>query len=273
MAQPQLIDRYLIALQRSLGQAPDASDILAEIEDHLRETAASYRHHGLDATDAETHALETFGSPRLVARAFADARRTKGLAMPTTFTRRAGLAAIASPLLLLAGILLARVEEWTTAIWTSNWYFAGNTATLAALALLIVALVGMRARHGGALGTLGLVGLVLVGLGTFVVLAQFSWALLLWLVPISVGCALFAAAIIRAGLLSRVAAALFGSGLLVLTILPLGEQFAGQDANETTLWPFGLVGIAIFGLGLTWLGWQLRAEHPVDTNQGMAPAT
>jgi hypothetical protein len=41
MAQPQLIDRYLIALQRSLGQTPDASDILAEVEDHLRETATT----------------------------------------------------------------------------------------------------------------------------------------------------------------------------------------------------------------------------------------
>jgi hypothetical protein len=47
----------------------------------------------------------------------------------------------------------------------------------------MVAMVGIRARHGGALGTLGLAGLALVGLGTLVVLAQFSWALLLWLIP------------------------------------------------------------------------------------------
>jgi hypothetical protein len=38
------------------------------------------------------------------------------------------------------------------------------------------------------------------------------------------------------------------------------------------VWPYRLLGVAIFGLGLTWLGWQLRAEHPVDTDQGMAPA-
>jgi hypothetical protein len=273
MAQPQLIDRYLVALQDSLGQAPDAGDILAEVEDHLRETATSYHDHGLDPEGAETRALAAFGSPRLVARAIADARGTKGLAMPTTFTRRAGLAAIASPLALLAGVLLARAEEWTTATWTSNWYFAGNTLVLAALVLLIVAMVGIRARHGGALGTVGLAGLALVGLGTFVVLAQFSWALLLWLVPISIGVALFAVAVIRARLLSRVAAALYGSGLLVTTMLVLSQQFAGQDANEAPLWPYGLIGIVIFGIGLTWLGWQLRTERPVDTGHGMAPAT
>jgi hypothetical protein len=273
MAQPQLIDRYLAALQDKLGQAPDAGDILAEAEDHLRETAISYRQDGLDAEGAETRALEAFGSPQLVARAFANARRTKGLAMPTTFTRRAGVAAIASPLLLLAGLLLERAEEWTTATWTSGWYFAGNTATLLALALLLVAMVGIRARHGGALGSLGLVGLALVGLGTLVVLAQLSWALLFWLVPLSVGVALFAAAIIRAHLLSRLAATLYGSGLLLTAALPLGQEFAGQDANGTPLWPYGLVGVAIFGIGLTWLGWQLRTERPVDTDHGMAPAT
>jgi hypothetical protein len=273
MAQPELIDRYLVALQDGLGQAPDADDILAEVEDHLRETATGYRHHGLDPEGAETRTLETFGSPRLVARAFADARGTKGLAMPTTATRRAGLAAIASPLLLLAGVLVARAEEWTTASWTSNWYVAGNSFILAALVLLLVGMVGIRARHGGALGTLGLVGFILVGLGTFVVLAQFSWALLLWLVPIGIGCALFGVAIIRARLLSRAAAALYGSGLLITTMLVLSQQFAGQDANETPLWPYGLIGIVLFGIGLTWLGWQLRAERPVDAGRGMAPAT
>jgi hypothetical protein len=85
MAQPQLIDRYLAALQDNLGQAPDAGDILAEVEDHLRETATRYRHDGLDPQGAEARALEAFGSPRLVARAFADASGTRGLAMPALF--------------------------------------------------------------------------------------------------------------------------------------------------------------------------------------------
>ena len=173
MAQPQLIDRYLAALQDNLGRAPDAGDILAEVEDHLRETATRYRHDGLDPHGAEARALEAFGSPRLVARAFADASGTKGLAMPTIFTRRAGLAAIASPLVLLAAMPALFADEWITGR-TTGWYFAGNNAILIALALLMVAMVGMRARHGGALGTLGLAGLILTGLGTAVVLAQFS---------------------------------------------------------------------------------------------------
>jgi hypothetical protein len=268
MAQPQLIDRYLAALQAHLGQAPDTTDILAEVEDHLRETATQYHHQGLDATGAETRALETFGTPKLVARAFADARRMKGLAMPTRFTRRAGLAAIASPLVLLLAMPALFADQWTT--WTSDWYFIGNTAILLAFALLMVAMVGIRTRHGGALGTLGLGGLVLVGLGTAVVLAQFSWALAFWLVPLSIGVALFAVAVTRARLLPVVPTVLFGSGLLLTAALALRDGLVGE---QTTIWPYGLIGIVVFGLGLTWLGWQLRIEHPVDTNQGMAPAT
>jgi hypothetical protein len=91
MAEPQLIDRYLVTLRRSLGKAPDAEDILAEVEDHLREAAAGHRHGGLDAQAAAARTLKAFGSPRLVTRAFADARK-RGLAVPTTFTRRTGLA-------------------------------------------------------------------------------------------------------------------------------------------------------------------------------------
>jgi hypothetical protein len=270
MAEPQLIDRYLVTLRRSLGKAPDAEDILAEVEDHLREAAAGHRHGGLDAQAAEARTLKAFGSPRLVTRAFADARK-RGLAVPTTFTRRTGLAAIACPLLLLLGMLLEEAERWTIATWSSNWYLAGNLATLLALALLVVALLGLWARHGGAVGTFGLAGLVLVGLGTLVVLAQFSWALLLWLAPISVGCALFAMGIVRARLLSRVAAALLGSGLLGTAGLALGQHLGGEDAN-VMIWPYALIGIASFGIGLTWLGWQLRVERPVDTSKGMAPS-
>lgn len=269
MAEPRLIDHYLVTLQRSLGKAPDAEDILAEVEDHLRAAAASYRDGGLDAQVAEASTLRAFGSPRLVARAFADARKG-GLAVPTTFTRRAGLAAIACPLLLLLGILLEEAERWTIATWSSNWYLAGNSAVLLALALLVVALLGLRARHGGAVGTFGLAGLVLVGLGTLVVLAQFSWALLLWLAPISVGCALFATGVLRARLLSRLAAALLGSGLLLTAELALRQHLAGGDAN-VMVWPHALIGLASFGIGLAWLGWQLRVERPVDTGKGMAP--
>jgi hypothetical protein len=204
MAQPQLIDRYLAALQDNLGQAPDAGDILAEVEDHLRETATRYRHDGLDPHGAEARALEAFGSPRLVARAFADASGTKGLAMPTIFTRRAGLAAIASPLVLLAAMPALFADEWIT----------GRIAV----------------------------------------------------------------AIARARVLSRVAATLFGTGLLLTAALALRYHLFTPE-GEDPIWPYGpmwpssLIGIAVFGLGLTWLGWQLRSEHPVDTNQGMAPAT
>ena len=90
------------------------------------------------------------------------------------------------------------------------------------------------------------------------------------IILISVGCGLFAVGILRARLLSRVAAALLGSGLLLTAGLALGQHLAGENAN-VMVWPYALIGIASFGIGLTWLGWQLRVERPVDTRKGMAP--
>jgi len=76
--------------------------------------------------------------------------------------------------------------------------------------------------------------------------------------------------ILWARLLSRVAATLLGSGLLLTAGLALGQHLGGEDAN-VMIWPYALIGIASFGIGLTWLGWQLRVERPIDTGKGMAP--
>ena len=77
---PQLIDRYLVTLRLASAKAPDAEDILAE----SRTTCARLR--PAIATAGSTRRppnarLKAFGSPRLVTRAFADARK-RGLAVP-----------------------------------------------------------------------------------------------------------------------------------------------------------------------------------------------
>ncbi len=61
------IDSYLRSLRRELGTIPDADDMVAEIEDHLRESCSS------DAPDADPalaieSAIERLGAPTVVAR-------------------------------------------------------------------------------------------------------------------------------------------------------------------------------------------------------------
>jgi hypothetical protein len=66
-----LIDAYLNQLLGQLrGSARDVRRILAETEDHLRDTAAAEVAAGLSEPAAQQQAIDQFGSPQLVARHF-----------------------------------------------------------------------------------------------------------------------------------------------------------------------------------------------------------
>lgn len=64
------IDEYLARLRASLRTPPDrAEQILAEAEDHLRESAAAGESRGLTEREAQEAAIATFGQVRAVVRA------------------------------------------------------------------------------------------------------------------------------------------------------------------------------------------------------------
>lgn len=65
-----LIEEYLHQLRASLRTRPEeTSRILAEAEDHLRESVAAGRAAGLTETEAAEAAISSFGTVRAVARA------------------------------------------------------------------------------------------------------------------------------------------------------------------------------------------------------------
>jgi hypothetical protein len=94
-----LIDVYLAQVRGGLA-GRRSERILAEIEDHLRERADHLMvADNSDPYEAERDAVEAFGDPAVIARAFDD----EGGAMPTKFTHWSGLCGmLALPTLLLS---------------------------------------------------------------------------------------------------------------------------------------------------------------------------
>lgn len=178
------------------------------------------------------------------------------------------------------------------AVSTTAWA-AVHYATLVMTVLFVVGIAGIYARQVEATGWLGLVGFVLLSLGLlitagFVVIEAFVEPLLvdgepelvtdllaivsgseratdlgllalLWSVSsflFPLGCLLFGAAVMRAGILSRWAAAVFAFGLPVAVAV-------------VSLLPFDLHrwGAVPIGVGLAWLGLGLWAERGGWSNE------
>ncbi len=93
MAEYVLIDGYVDTLRTRVRWRRDVDDLVAEVEDHLYSTVERFEATGTDSQLAQRKTLERFGDPDLVADAFASTPRG-GIAVPTKFTRFAGLAAI-----------------------------------------------------------------------------------------------------------------------------------------------------------------------------------
>jgi hypothetical protein len=92
------IEKYLRQLRASLRTRPEeTSRILAEAEDHLRESVAAGRAAGLTETEAAEAAVSSFGTVRAVARAH---QTPRGQAA-------AALGSLVIAIWLLAGTLLA----------------------------------------------------------------------------------------------------------------------------------------------------------------------
>lgn len=93
MSEPDLIDRYVADVHHRLRDRADVHEVAAEIEDHLRESAARFVAEGVAAEEAQSRAVERFGDAAVVHRALS-VRPSGGVVMPTTFTRCAGVSAL-----------------------------------------------------------------------------------------------------------------------------------------------------------------------------------
>lgn len=275
MARADLIDDYTARLGLLLRWRPDADDVIAETEDHLRTAVERLVRAGTEPNEAQRLTLERFGSSDLVARSFATTL-SGGVRLPTRFTRAAGHIAIAAALI---WVIVGATAVFGQTELLLAWSELRNTvwSALACLAVVAtsIALVGLSVRAGAARRPVSQVAIGLMGLsvGLF---AVFSW---FW--PFG-GSVLGAAAAIVIQLARAARLPLPRSAWLLVTAFLLGFV-AFAIADVLRLGPLDRYGdypvAALFGIGfsaalvaapLVVLGNWLRAEEPTDTPPAVA---
>ncbi len=237
---------------------------MAEVEDHLREAAGRLVADGLEHAEAKRSAILRFGPAPLVARALAT--REKGVVMPTQFTRRAGLAAIAAVVLFVAGafsFILTRASGLSDESASASRAYTFVPLMLATIALFVVFLVGLRHRHAGRMGRLGTGSYALIAASP-VLAFPFSWLAPAALVVIlAVGFGVLSVALFRASVMPRRAVVMFGLGLplgLLIVLIVLADIIADAVGYQIDLSNFVPFGMALSGVGLVWIGWTMWLE-------------
>lgn len=260
MAKPGLIDSYLNELRFSLSASTaDVDDVIAEVADHLQLSVDQLVHAGASQPDAEIQALARFGSPALVARVFAEEAK-RGGAVSTRLTRRAGLAAMAAPPLMVGGSVGANAaagEQPGVAL--------SVVAILVAVGLFVFALVGLRVRHGG-LGLLGRIAFWLALLAVPITL-PFSWAgLVVLAVLLGVVVALYGIAMLQAAILPPLPVAAFAFTWPAWAPVAWLITEAGGDANA-----YAPIPVLVTLAALMWLGRAMWREPALDVRPTGGP--
>lgn len=127
MAHGDLIGDYLGAVARRLGA--DSTDLVDELEDHLREKVDRYVAVGTSLHDAQQRAIEQFGPARLIALGLMESE-TEGAHVSTRFTRAAGWAGVVAVASIGAFVFASAVSigfgvEFSDALWTPFWLLMG----------------------------------------------------------------------------------------------------------------------------------------------------
>lgn len=266
MADDGLIGAYLRELRFSLGSLSDADDMIVEAEDHLRQATERLIVTGSSPTEAEAEAVARFGSATLVARVSAiEAKR--GAAVPTNLTRRSGLAAMLTPVLLILGQSInTRVPVDRGAI-----HGIGVLLLTAAIPAFVFGLWGLRARHGG-LGRLGkwaIVAAVLAPFGSFVAgyYGLFAGIGLLCLAVV-----VLVVEMLRANVLPVVPLVLVAVGPIATLGVMAGITATGGDAGDTRL-VFAPALLSVIGyVTLGWHLWREPARNAAHQREPLATA-
>ncbi len=269
--EPDLIDRYLRELGRSLPRTRNLGDVLAEVEDHLRESVARLTTQGVEATTAQRVTLDRFGDLTVVARAYAT--NAGGLAMTTTFTRAAGtIAYLAAALWLFTGVTGALITQADALdqTWSNP---AVNVLVVLAMIATTTVVAGMLVRSGGVGDVPAFAALALMILATLL-MAVAPWAWVVTAVPLA------GAAIIAVRRLTSVGLGRAWSDWALILAWPAGAAvaFLGDALRLGTLdiyggypWAF-LAGFSVavvtFAAALVGVGARLHGETshsvPVD---------
>ena len=284
MARYDLIDGYVRTLRARVRWRPDVDGLVDEVVDHLYSTVERFEAGGIDADLAQRAALERFGDPDLVARAYASAPNG-GLAVPTRSTRTAGTFAILSAVLWLVVIgawwvtgLIEPRYEWRAGA-ASLGDILGAVALIGATSRMVAATLGLSRRHGG-LGILGVAGLGAMALG--VAGSFLAWVFIGWGTLTMVGVFLFGVAMWRRDLAPRLPTMLVAGGPVVGAVVWAALRSTRDTIDLTGFWgehwfenEVGLtVGGLILVVGLLGLGRWLRSEELalVDSHDGAITA-
>jgi len=258
MADDRLIMAYLRELHYSVQGLPDADEIVEESEDHLLEAADELVQAGRTRAEAEAEAIARFGSAELVARVCrSEARR--GASVPTTRTRRAGLALALAPLALILGAI------GNAAVRRGNLHGLALFFEVAAFPLFVFGLWGLRTRHGG-LGRIGRAAFVLAAASPVLAIpAAYGWAYLFALL-VGIAVIMFVVELLRASVLPVVPLLFLAAGPVTYLVVAIGLAIAVGDAGAVGQGLF--LSLSLSGIGLVWLGWILWREPAVDAPGG-----
>jgi hypothetical protein len=272
MARYGLIDGYLDTMRTKIRWRRDLDDVVSEMEDHLYSTVEGLLASGVESQSAQRTTLDRFGEPDVLKAVYASTP-TGGIAVPTTFTRRAGTFALIS-----AGFWLATAGLYVFGRDSGDGevaaYMIFSVGILIAGVLLLLAMFGMGRRLGG-LGVLGMSGLAFTALG--VAFSLLAWAIPIWMGLQGIGLLLFGIAALRSDLAPRWSTVLASAGFIfgviaffALTELEVGAPDSYGDypaARGVSL----VAGTVIVSLGLIGWGVWLRNEEPVTTDNDTAP--
>jgi hypothetical protein len=269
MSSHDMIDSYLVELRAALQGHPHVDDLVAEAADHLVECTGRLESTGHDRSTAQALALERYGDPSVVARAFAKAG---GIAMPTKTARVAGAAALwaaAGWLGLAVGVFpyLATVMWFSDDGWSGAWVLMVSLAGASTTAGTLVLLHGLLLRGAGSYSGTAYLSMGL-GIAALVLLTLVTWAWPFGVVPLAIA---FALAV------RRVNASFAGTGsadwllaigwpvgcALYLVLETLGFGPVAEFGNYPWANAAGfLVGAVLFSAGLVRIGLRLRHEEP-----------
>ena len=265
MAGYDLIDAYLSELRVSLGSFAAADAVLEEAEDHLLEAVEHLEVAGLSCRDAQVQALARFGSATLVSKVCVTESR-KGAAVSTTFTRRAGLIATTTPLLVLLGVSGNQIfyQDKHGIRGTLHGMSSGLILPLA-LCSFLIGIFGLRARHRG-LGRLGTAAFVTVVAAPFIA-APFGWgAGFVAMLVLGVAVILLGIGMLRAGVLPVAPLVLFVAGPVLMMLITFVVVSTNSDNDWVMFTPLLLTLIAT-----SWLGWYQWNEPALDRPTGSSP--
>lgn len=237
MANDSVIDGYLDDLYKLLGSYRYRDRVVEEVADHLETRVQALMAVGFSSDEAAAAAVDAFGNPNSFVSNFEQVR-----AMPTNFTRWAGLVGLCAPLTL--GAAATQPQDGSQVPWLM----------LIPFACLVVGLVGVIARTRGSFGRArGLIAgsLILIG-GTVGLVGGYGLTGVLCSIAVLLGLTLLLQTAFRVGALPRPAT-------LMVTIAGVGlAALIGSEIKEQSA-PVYAAGVAL-AIGWLWLQYTLWSE-------------